>query len=59
MPAIPIKAGRFPTPTLASADPGHNPENPHPIPKIIAPIIVLLFKIRFLFLNSPFNNGFL
>lgn len=57
MPAMPIRTGRFPTPRLAMADPGHRPEIPHPTPKIIAPITVLLFNVRFLFLNSPPNIG--
>lgn len=58
MPAIPVKAGRFPIPRLAMADPGHNPESPQPTPKIIAPIIVLLVNVLVLFLNTPPNIGF-
>lgn len=58
MPAIPITDGRLPIPRLAIADPGHKPEIPQPTPKIIAPIIVLLFNVRVLFLNSPPNIGF-
>jgi len=48
----------LPTPMLAIADPGHCPEMPQPTPNIAAPIIVFLFSVRFLFLNSPPSNGF-
>ncbi len=44
-------------PMLATAEPGHCPETPHPIPNIVAPIMVLLFRIRSLLLNFPPVNG--
>ncbi len=56
--AIPIRTGIFPAPKLAKDDPGHSPENPQPIPKITAPIMVLLLNVRSLFRNLPPRKGF-
>jgi hypothetical protein len=41
MVAIPTKTGKLPVPRLATAEPGHCPEIPHPNPKITAKIIVI------------------
>jgi len=44
---------------LAMAGPGHNPFNPHPIPKNTDPIISLLSMSLVLgILNFPLNSGF-
>lgn len=43
---------------LLIAEPGHCPLIPQPTPNIIAPMIVFLFKVLCLGLNSPNNIGF-
>lgn len=57
--AKPTRIGRLPVPRLATAEPGHWPDMPQPMPKIIAPIITFRDIDAFRGLNWSPNGGFL
>ena len=49
--------GQFPVPRLATAEPGHWPEIPHPVPNIAAPISVFLVNTLTRGLKVPPSAG--
>ena len=57
MNAMPTVMGQFPVPRLATAEPGHWPDIPHPIPNIAAPIIVFLVSTLIRGLKVPPSTG--